>query len=100
MNRVHEKYNKEVVPALMQEFKYSSPMQVPKLNKIVLNAGLGEAVTYPKAIEFATYCLTQISGQKPVTTRARKSIAGFKLREGMPIGAKVTMRRKRMYDFF
>ena len=100
MNRLQEKYQKEVVPALMQEFSYKTPMQVPKLEKIVINTGLGEAVGYPKAIEFGTYSLTQISGQKPIVTRARKSIANFKLREGMPIGVKVTMRRKRMYDFF
>ncbi|RMG42778.1 MAG: 50S ribosomal protein L5 [Candidatus Dadabacteria bacterium] len=100
MTRVLKKYQEQVVPKLKEEFKYSSPMQVPRLEKIVLNMGVGEAIANGKAIEQAQYILTQISGQKPVVTRARKSIANFKLREGMPIGCKVTIRQKRMYEFF
>jgi large subunit ribosomal protein L5 len=100
MSRVLERYRKEVVPALMKEFKYSNPMQVPKLKKIVLNTGVGEATQNSKALEFVTYAMTQISGQKPVITRAKKAIASFKLRAGLPIGVMVTMRNERMYDFF
>lgn len=99
MTRIGDRYKDEVVPALMKEFGYSSIMQVPRLEKVVLNTGLGEAVTNSKVMEFAIYGLTQISGQKPVVTKAKKSIAGFKLREGMPIGCMVTMRKNRMYDF-
>jgi large subunit ribosomal protein L5 len=100
MSRVLEHYTKNVVPALMEEFKYSSPMQVPRLLKIVLNSGVGDAVGNSKAIQFAEYALTQISGQKPVITRSKKAIAAFKLRVGLPIGTMVTLRRDRMYDFF
>lgn len=99
-NRVKKKYKEEVVPRLKEKFSYSSVMQVPKLEKIVLNCGMGEAVANSKSIEYAEYALRQMSGQKPVITKARKSIASFKLREGMPIGCCVTLRGKRMYDFF
>lgn len=98
--RMQIKYREEVAPALIQEFEYTTPMQVPALSKIVLNMGLGEALENNKAIESATRDLTLISGQQPVTTRARKSIAGFKIREGMPIGLMVTLRGRRMYEFF
>lgn len=91
MNRLKEKYTKETVPALMSKFNYKSVMQVPKLEKIVINMGVGEAVANAKALDIAVEELTVISGQKPVVTRAKKSIAGFRLREGMPIGAKVTL---------
>lgn len=100
MNRLQERYTKEVVPALMKEFKYSSPMQVPKLSKIVLNAGVGEVVVNSKAIEYAVYSMTQVSGQKPMVTRSKKSIAAFKLRANLPIGCMVTLRKERMFDFF
>jgi large subunit ribosomal protein L5 len=100
MSRIRDQYNNTVVKALMDEFKYSSPMQVPKLKKIVLNAGVGEMTSNSKAMEYAEYAMTQISGQKPVITRSKKSIAGFKLREKMPIGCCVTLRGQRMYDFF
>jgi large subunit ribosomal protein L5 len=100
MSRIRDQYNNAVVKALMDEFKYSSPMQVPKLKKIVLNAGVGEMTSNSKAMEYAEYAMTQISGQKPVITRSKKSIAGFKLREKMPIGCCVTLRGQRMYDFF
>ena len=99
MNRVRKKYQETAVPALMQKFEYKNTMQVPKLKSIVLNTGMGEAVQNSKAMEFAQYALTQISGQKPVVRRAKKSIANFKLREGMPIGCCVTLRGERMYDF-
>ena len=99
MNRLNERYVKEIAPALMNKFGYTSPMQVPKVDKIVINVGLGEAVANPKAIEEATKELAQITGQKPVVTRAKKSIANFKLREGMPIGCKVTLRGEKMYEF-
>lgn len=99
MSRVYERYKSTVVPALMEEFKYSSPMQVPKLVKVVLNTGLGEAVNNSKAVQYAEYALTQISGQKPIVTKAKKSIAAFKLREGLPIGCAVTLRQQRMYEF-
>ena len=97
--RLRKKYAEEVVPKLMKEFNYSSPMQVPKLVKVVLNTGIGESVTNPKAVPAVEYSMRQISGQKPVVTRARKALAAFKLREGLPIGCMVTMRNKRMYDF-
>jgi len=90
---------KEVVPALMKKFNYKSVMQVPKVEKIVINMGVGDAVQNPKALDSAVEELMYISGQKPVITRAKKSIAGFRLRQGMPIGAKVTLRGDRMYDF-
>jgi large subunit ribosomal protein L5 len=92
-------YNEKVVPALMKKFNYSSPMQVPKIDKIVLNTGVRDAVSNSKSIQFVEYAMTRISGQKPVVTRARKSIAAFKLREGLPIGVMVTMRKKKMYEF-
>ena len=93
------KYRDDVVPALMKEFAFKNPMQVPRLQKIVVNMGLGEAVQNNKLIESATEELKTVTGQKPVVTRAKKSIAGFKLREGMPIGAMVTLRSDRMWDF-
>ncbi|CEE00002.1 hypothetical protein B4064_0067 [Caldibacillus thermoamylovorans] len=99
MNRLKEKYIKEIVPSLMSKFNYKSVMQVPKLEKIVVNMGVGDAVQNSKALDNAVEELTLITGQKPVVTRAKKSIAGFRLREGMPIGAKVTLRGERMYDF-
>lgn len=99
MSRLADHYKETVVPALMEKFNYSSPMQVPKLEKIVLNSGVRDAVANSKAIQFVEYAFTQISGQKPVVTRARKSIAAFKLREGLPIGVMVTMRKRRMLDF-
>lgn len=99
MNRLKEKFVKEVSPALMSKFNYKSVMQVPKLNKIVINMGVGDAVSNAKALDNAVEELTTITGQKPVVTRAKKSIAGFRLREGMPIGAKVTLRGERMYEF-
>ncbi|HQZ71344.1 MAG: 50S ribosomal protein L5 [Anaerolineae bacterium] len=94
-----ERFNKEIVPALMAEFGYDSVMQVPQLEKVVLNIGLGEALTNAKALDFATNDLALITGQKPVITKAKKSIASFKLREGNPIGARVTLRGKQMYHF-
>jgi large subunit ribosomal protein L5 len=100
MNRLRERYKKEVIPALMSEFKYTSPMQVPKLTKIVINAGVGEVVVNSKSIEYAVYGMTQISGQKPLVTRSKKSIAAFKLRANLPIGCMVTLRQDRMFDFF
>ena len=93
-------YEKEVIPKLMETFKYHNVMQVPKLEKIVLNMGLGEAIHNIKLLDSAVEELKVISGQKPVITRAKRSIAAFKLREGMPIGCMVTLRRDRMYDFF
>ncbi|KPC97831.1 50S ribosomal protein L5 [Geobacillus sp. BCO2] len=99
MNRLKEKYVNEVVPALMSKFNYKSIMQVPKIEKIVINMGVGDAVQNPKALDSAVEELTLIAGQRPVVTRAKKSIAGFRLRQGMPIGAKVTLRGERMYEF-
>lgn len=99
MNRLKERYKNEIVPALMQKFGYKSVMQVPKVEKIVVNMGVGDAVQNAKALDAAVEELTLITGQKPVVTRAKKSIAGFRLRAGMPIGAKVTLRGERMYDF-
>ncbi|MGV2911467.1 large ribosomal subunit protein uL5, partial [Bacillus safensis] len=96
MNRLKEKYVKEITPALVSKFEYTSVMQVPKIEKIVINMGVGDAVQNAKAIDTAVEELTFIAGQKPVVTRAKKSIAGFRLREGMPIGAKVTLRGERM----
>jgi len=98
-SRLQERYRQEVVPALMQEFGYKNVMQAPKVQKIVVNIGLGEAVANAKAIDAAVGDLQQITGQRPVVTRAKKSIAAFKLREGMPIGAMVTLRGPRMYEF-
>jgi large subunit ribosomal protein L5 len=99
MNRLKEKFDKEVTPALMSKFNYKSVMEVPKLNKIVINMGVGDAVANAKALDNAVEELSTITGQKPVVTRAKKSIAGFRLREGMPIGCKVTLRGTRMYEF-
>ncbi|MDQ0201790.1 50S ribosomal protein L5 [Neobacillus ginsengisoli] len=99
MNRLKEKFVKEVSPALVSKFNYKSVMQVPKLEKIVVNMGVGDAVANAKALDNAVEELATITGQKPVVTRAKKSIAGFRLREGMPIGAKVTLRGERMYEF-
>jgi|SRR5215213_111470 large subunit ribosomal protein L5 len=99
MARLRDKYREDIVQSMMSEFGYSNVMQVPKLQKIVLNIGLGEAVQNAKAIDAAVGDLTQIAGQKPVVTRAKKSIAAFKLRAGMPIGAMVTLRGERMYEF-
>lgn len=99
MARLREKYREEVVPALMKEFEYDNVMQVPKLTKVVINIGLGEAVQNAKAIDAAVGDLSAITGQNPVITRAKKSIAAYKLREGMPIGAMVTLRGERMYEF-
>jgi large subunit ribosomal protein L5 len=97
--RLKAKYQDEVVQALMQEFQFSSIMQVPRLVKVVANIGVGEAIQNSKALDAATSDLTTITGQKPVVTRARRSIASFKLREGMPIGVMVTLRGERMYNF-
>jgi len=97
---IQAQYQESVVPALTEAFGYTSPMQVPKLVKIVLNVGLGEALGNAKALEFATADLAAITGQRPIVTKARKSVANFKLREGNPIGAKVTLRGQRMYDFY
>jgi large subunit ribosomal protein L5 len=99
MSRLLEKYKKEIIPKLMEELGYNNPMQVPRLEKIVLNIGVGEAIKNPKALESAQKDLMAISGQRPVITRAKKSISSFKLRRGMPIGVMVTLRGKRMYYF-
>ncbi len=99
MSLLSDKYNTEITPALMEEFSYGNPMRVPKLEKIVVNMGLGEAVQNPKIIESAVEELRFITGQQPIVTRARRSIATYKLREGMPIGAKVTLRGERMFEF-
>ena len=99
MNRLQEKYNNEVKPALIKKFNYTSSMQAPKLVKVVLNIGVGVATAEPKQLEDAVAELTQIAGQKPVITKAKKSIANFKLREGQEIGCKVTLRGERMYEF-
>ncbi|HXY73881.1 MAG TPA: 50S ribosomal protein L5 [Dehalococcoidales bacterium] len=99
MAGLKEKYKKEIVPKLIESRNYKNKMEVPRLNKIVIDIGLGEAITNAKALEGAEKDLLAITGQKPIITRSRKSIANFKLREGMPIGMKVTLRRERMYDF-
>ncbi len=99
MSRFIEKFKNEVTPALMSKFEYTSVMQVPKVDKIVINMGVGDAVQNTKALDAAVEDLTIIAGQKPVVTKAKKSIAGFRLREGMPIGTKVTLRGERMYEF-
>lgn len=98
--RLRNQYKKDVVPALMKQYGYTSVMQVPRLQRIVINMGLGEAVGNPKLIEAAVQELGAITGQKAVVTRAKKAIATFKLRQGMPIGCKVTLRRERMWEFF
>jgi large subunit ribosomal protein L5 len=100
MSNLKEFYQENIVPELIETFKYKNIMQVPKLEKIVLNMGLGEAIHNIKLIDSAVEELRMIAGQQPVVTRAKKSIAAFKLREGMPIGCRVTLRRTRMYDFF
>lgn len=100
MSRLKVTYEKDLMPALIKEFGFTSAMEVPRLDKIVLNIGLGEAIQNIKVLDSAMEELTLIAGQRPVVTRARKSIASFKLREGMPIGCMVTLRRIRMYDFF
>ncbi len=99
MQRLKEKYRAEVIPALMERYGYKNVMQVPRLEKVVVNIGVGEALTNNRAMDGATGDLTIISGQKPIITRARKSIAGFKIREGNPIGTAVTLRGARMYHF-
>ncbi|WP_010285077.1 50S ribosomal protein L5 [Bacillus timonensis] len=99
MNRLKEKFQNEITPALMSKFNYKSVMQVPQVEKIVINMGVGDAVQNSKVLDNAVEELAALSGQKPVVTRAKKSIAGFRLREGMPIGAKVTLRGERMYQF-
>lgn len=96
---LQKRYKEELVPQLMKEFSFKNQMEVPRLDRVVLNMGLGEAVQNPKLMESALEELATVAGQKPVTTRAKKSIAGFKLREGMPIGAMVTLRRERMWEF-
>ena len=99
MATLKERYRKEIIPALMKRFGYKNVMQVPKLEKIVINVGLGEAISNAKALDFAADELGKITGQRPVITKAKKSIATFKLREGMAIGCMVTLRRERMYEF-
>lgn len=99
MPRLEKDYKEKIVKALMDKFKYKSVMQVPKITKITLNMGVGDAVKDKKAIDSALKDLTMISGQKPIVTKVRKSIAGFKIRDGWPIGCKVTLRKKRMYEF-
>ncbi|WP_278796248.1 50S ribosomal protein L5 [Holdemania filiformis] len=99
MNRLVEKYQKTVIESLMKQFNYSSVMQCPKIEKVVINMGVGDAIANPKAMDEAVAELTQLAGQKPVITKAKKSIANFKLREGMPIGCKVTLRGEHMYEF-
>lgn len=99
MARLEELYKEKVAPALMQKFAYKSVMQIPKIEKIVLNIGLGEAKDNPKAVDAAMSDLAQITGQKPVATKARNSVANFKIREGMTIGCKVTLRGEKMYEF-
>ena len=99
MDRLQEKYLKEVVPAMTEKFGYKNIMQLPKIEKVIINMGVGEAVGNPKALDSAVADLTIIAGQKPILTRAKKSLAAWKLRQGMPIGAKVTLRGLRMYQF-
>ncbi len=99
MSRLLDKYKTSVIPALTKKFEYTTVMQCPKVDKVVINLGIGDAIANPKALDDAVAELTQISGQKPVITKAKQSIANFKLREGMPIGCKVTLRGERMYEF-
>jgi large subunit ribosomal protein L5 len=99
MARLKDKYINEVIPAMQAKFKYTSPMQIPKLEKVVLNMGVGDVKENPKAMDSAVNDLTIITGQKPVVTKAKKSIANFKLRQGMSIGCKVTLRSEKMYNF-
>ena len=100
MGKLKDFYQKEIIPIIMKEFQYKNVMEVPKIEKIVINMGLGEAVQNIKILESAAQELSLIGGQKPVITKAKKSIASFKLREGMPIGCMVTLRKERMYEFF
>ena len=99
MSRMHQTYVDSVVASLQEKFEFSSAMEIPRITKITLNMGLGEAVANKKVVENAVADLVRITGQKPIVTLSRKSVAGFKIRDGWPIGAKVTLRRKRMYDF-
>jgi len=99
MTRLQDHYKETVVPALIEKFGYKSVMEVPRIEKITLNMGVGEAVGDKKNMEFAVNDMTQIAGQRPIVTKARRSVAGFKIREGWPIGCKVTLRRERMYEF-
>ncbi len=99
MNRLQERYKTTVIPALTKKFNYTTVMQCPKIEKVVVNWGVGDAISNPKALDEAVAELTAIVGQKPVVTKAKKSIANFKLREGMPIGCKVTLRGEKMYEF-
>ena len=99
MARLQDHYKEKVVPALMEKFGYKSVMQVPRIEKITLNMGVGEATSDKKVLQFAMDDMAKISGQKPIVTKARKSVAGFKIREGWPIGCKVTLRAERMYEF-
>ena len=99
MARLNDKYKEEIVPALKEKFQYGNIMEVPKLVKIVVNMGLGEAIANPKALDAAVGDMAQITGQKPIVTKAKKSVAAFKVREGMSIGCKVTLRGERMYEF-
>jgi large subunit ribosomal protein L5 len=99
VSRLKEKYEKEAIPALQQKFNYKNVMEIPRLEKVVVNMGISDARENPKAIEAATNDLATITGQRPVVTKAKKSIAAFKVRQGMPIGAKVTLRSDKMYDF-
>ncbi|KGX85371.1 50S ribosomal protein L5 [Pontibacillus litoralis] len=99
MNELKKQYQEEIVPSLKNKFEYDSVMEVPKVEKIIINMGVGDAVQNAKALDNAVEELTLLSGQKPLITKAKKSIAGFRLREGMPIGAKVTLRGERMYEF-
>lgn len=99
MNRLQDKYQNEVVPAMMKEFNYKSVMEVPTIEKVVVNIGVGDAIQNSKLLDEAVEELAAITGQQPVITKAKKSIANFKLREGMPIGCKVTLRRQKMYEF-
>jgi large subunit ribosomal protein L5 len=96
---LRQRYHEDVIPAMQREFGYANPMQIPRVDKVIVNIGLGEAIQNAKAIDAATGDLAQITGQKPIVTRAKRSIAQFRLRTGMPIGAKVTLRGQRMYDF-
>jgi large subunit ribosomal protein L5 len=100
MSRLKERYNREITVKLMKEFGYTNPMQVPRLEKLLINMGLGEAIQNIKVLDSAMEEIKAITGQKPVATKARRSIANFKLRKGMPIGCMVTLRKKRMYEFF
>lgn len=99
MTRLRDKFEKDVIPKMMQEFGYRNKMQVPRLHKIVVNMGLGEALQNPKIIDSSAKEMAAITGQRPIVTRSRKSIANFKLREGLPIGCMVTLRKERMYEF-